>query len=218
MANVLTNLTLKKETCYLFTDGSYLSTIKKGAAAWVAVHDKDITYESITFENTTNNQMELTAALNALHWALENGFKNVVLISDSEYTLACIGYYPIKWVATKWMIKQGQPVKNQELIKPLLKLAKKFDRLELHWTKAHAGCFYNEKADYMAENLQNHRATTIKDYDGPRNVPTTYKYLFQSEHFDGAYWQQVKKEQKLKRLAQKKSQLPFTVNQTQLFA
>jgi ribonuclease HI len=215
--NTLTELELhKKDTCYIFSDGSCWKPGGRGAAAWVAVYDFDVTYSSRCFSNTTNNQMELTAALDGLYWAAENGFEKVVLISDSQYTLSCIGEYPKKWVATNWLIK-GEPVKNQDLIKPLLQVAKRFKHLELHWTRGHAGCFYNEKADAMAEGFREYRPTTVKNYDGPLSAPTCHKHTFEAEHLEPGYYEQKKREDKLKKKEKKLNSKPYVQNQFALF-
>lgn len=216
--NTLTDLNLKtNEICYLFTDGACLKPGGRGAAAWVAVHEFDITYASTSFEVSTNNQMELSAAFDALYWALENGHKKIILISDSQYAINCIAAWSKKWIVNNWMIK-GEPVKNQDLIKPIIELGKQFEYFDLHWTRGHAGCYYNERADWMAENLRDFKPTTIQNHDGPLTVPTCYKYTFEPADFEPVYYEEKLKQAKAKKKASKRSVAPYRRNQFTLFS
>jgi ribonuclease HI/5'-3' exonuclease len=99
--------------------------------------------------NTTNNKMELMAAIKALNF-LNNiekeNLKNlrIALYADSRYVQLGITDYMDKWKKRNW-----ENVKNPELWKTLDKLNSKFN-IDWFWVKAHSGDYYNEKADGLA--------------------------------------------------------------------
>ncbi len=96
---------------------------------------------------TTNNRMELTAVISALH-ALTRPSK-VVLISDSVYVLNGIEKWIHGWKKNGWKTKSKEPVKNEELWKALDGL-KSLHEVEWRWVKGHAGDEGNERADALA--------------------------------------------------------------------
>jgi len=96
---------------------------------------------------TTNNRMELTAVISALH-ALTRPSK-VVLFSDSTYVLNGIEKWIHGWKRNGWKSKTKEPVKNVELWKALDGLAA-LHEIEWRWVKGHAGDEGNERADALA--------------------------------------------------------------------
>ena len=100
--------------------------------------------------NTTNNQMELTAAIEALKYFTERSIIN--LHTDSKYVKEGIESWIINWKKNGWKTASKKPVKNKEL---WIKLNNQIERHTIHWqwVKGHAGNQYNEKADWLARKF-----------------------------------------------------------------
>ena len=96
---------------------------------------------------TTNNRMELTAALEALN-ALK-GSRAVVLHTDSKYVMQGITEWLPNWKQRGWKTAARKPVKNQDLWMALDEAIAKHD-IEWRWVKGHAGNEGNEEADALA--------------------------------------------------------------------
>jgi ribonuclease HI len=97
--------------------------------------------------HTTNNRMELTAAIRALE-ALRRRCR-VALYTDSQYLRLGITEWLPRWHARGWKTANRKPVKNQDLWQRLDVLAAEHD-VEWHWVKGHAGHPENERADALA--------------------------------------------------------------------
>lgn len=96
---------------------------------------------------TTNNRMELTAAIEALN-ALKRPCK-VDLYTDSVYVRDGITKWIHGWVRNGWRTAAKKPVKNAELWQALQD-ARKRHEIDWHWVKGHAGHPENERADELA--------------------------------------------------------------------
>jgi ribonuclease HI len=96
---------------------------------------------------TTNNRMELTAAIEALN-ALKS-HQRVVLHTDSKYVKDGVESWMANWKARGWKTSNKKPVKNQDLWQSLDKAVKRHD-LQWKWVKGHAGNAGNEEADALA--------------------------------------------------------------------
>jgi ribonuclease HI len=96
---------------------------------------------------TTNNRMELTAAIRALE-ALKQRCK-VDLYSDSKYLRDGITIWLADWKRRGWKTADRKPVKNQDLWEQLEMLAGAHD-VEWHWVRGHDGHPENERADALA--------------------------------------------------------------------
>ncbi len=96
---------------------------------------------------TTNNRMELTAAIMALE-ALNRPCK-VDLHTDSKYVMDGITGWIHGWKARGWKTADKKPVKNDDLWKRL-DVARARHDVKWHWVKGHAGHSLNERADELA--------------------------------------------------------------------
>ncbi len=96
---------------------------------------------------TTNNRMELTAAIRALE-ALKRPCV-VALYTDSQYVRQGITEWLPNWIARGWKTADRKPVKNQDLWQQLAEQAARH-RVEWHWVRGHTGHPENERADALA--------------------------------------------------------------------
>lgn len=99
---------------------------------------------------TTNNQMEMTAAIQALLRTPNN--VPVMIVTDSEYVRKGITQWINGWKRNGWKTAKNEPVKNQELWIKLDKLVSAKMAVKWQWTKGHSGDFGNEVADLLASN------------------------------------------------------------------
>lgn len=98
-------------------------------------------------ENTTNNRMELTGAIEALN-ALQKP-SEVVLWTDSKYVKDGISSWIVNWKKRGWRTAANKPVKNADLWLQLDELSAKHE-VQWCWVKGHAGNEGNEMADQLA--------------------------------------------------------------------
>ena len=131
----------------IYTDGACRGN--PGPGGWGAVllyggHRREI---SGAAPRTTNNRMELTAAIRALE-ALTRP-SEVALYTDSTYLKDGITRWLPNWKARGWRTASKSPVKNRDLWETLDTLATRHD-VTWHWVKAHAGNAENERADTLA--------------------------------------------------------------------
>ncbi len=96
---------------------------------------------------TTNNRMELTAAIEALKALRERC--HVQVYTDSTYVRSGITEWLPNWVRRGWRTAGRKAVRNQDLWEELSALTKMHD-VEWHWVKGHAGHAGNEQADLLA--------------------------------------------------------------------
>ena len=96
---------------------------------------------------TTNNQMELMAAISALE-AL-SGPSKITVVTDSSYVKDGITKWIFGWKARGWKTAGKKPVKNEELWKRLEGATQRHD-VTWEWVKGHAGHPENERADELA--------------------------------------------------------------------
>ena len=96
---------------------------------------------------TTNNRMELMAAIEALN-ALK-GSSQVVLHTDSKYVMHGITEWMANWKKRGWKTAAKKPVKNQDLWQALDEAIARHD-IQWKWVKGHSGNDGNEQADALA--------------------------------------------------------------------
>ena len=99
---------------------------------------------------TTNNQMELTAAIEALKYFSKP--KKINIYTDSKYLKDGILIWIKKWKKNGWKTTSKKEVKNRDL---WIKLDKYISEhiVEWHWVKGHAGNKNNEQADFLAKKF-----------------------------------------------------------------
>ena len=100
--------------------------------------------------NTTNNQMELTAAIEALKFLSEASSIN--LFTDSKYLKDGIELWIKNWKKNNWMTSKKKPVKNKDLWTSLDTQIQRH-KINWKWIKGHMGHRHNEYADYLARKF-----------------------------------------------------------------
>ena len=132
----------------IYTDGACSGNPGKGG--WGAVileQGYDPVFLNGGNDNTTNNRMELAAAINALNYFKDT--KEIKLITDSKYVKDGIQSWILNWKKNGWKTAAKKPVKNKELWIELDDMISKH-KITWEWVKGHAGNIHNEKADYLA--------------------------------------------------------------------
>ena len=132
----------------IFTDGSCDTGSREGGWGYLLVYGDAKKTASGYEADTTNNRMELSAAVYALK-ALKEPCE-VTLVTDSQYLKkAFTAGWLENWQRNGWRTASRQPVKNKDLWLELLDLAKTHT-LHWEWTKGHAGHAENELVDKLA--------------------------------------------------------------------
>ena len=133
----------------VFTDGSSHPNPGPGGWGFVWVQSGEILAEGHGAEagRTTNNRMELTALIEAYRALPEDA--SVTVFSDSQLCVNTITKWAPGWERKGWT-RKGGPLKNLDLVRELLKLARAHPNCPLVWMKAHAGSRWNEYADSLA--------------------------------------------------------------------
>ena len=134
----------------IYTDGACRGN--PGPGGWAAIliwgpHRKEIAGGE---KETTNNRMELRAAIEALKALKEPA--EVDLYTDSAYLKRGITEWLPRWVENGWKRRQGKrllPVANEDLWRELARLTK-VHRVHFHWLAGHSGQPENERADQLA--------------------------------------------------------------------
>ena len=135
------------KTVNIFTDGACRGN--PGNGGWGAL----IEYENVSKEyfggekNTTNNKMELRAAIEALKALKEPCIVN--LTTDSKYVMQGITLWIENWKKNNWKNSAKKDVKNKDLWVQLDECVLKHD-VKWHWVKGHSGHQQNEIADQLA--------------------------------------------------------------------
>lgn len=100
-------------------------------------------------QKTTNNQMELTAAIVGIRHAIERGASRILVQSDSEYLIKGATEWVSGWQHNGWLTRAKEPVKNRELWEEIAALGNG-RQVDWSWTKGHAGNAENERCDQLA--------------------------------------------------------------------
>ncbi len=135
------------EEINVYTDGGCSGNPGRGAWAYVALQsaaERIIHQASGSVVMTTNNRMELSAVIEALHWAqTQHGYRQVALFTDSQYVKRGISEWIHTWQSNNWKTSAKKPVKNRDLWEQLLQLQERLT-IGWHWVAGHAGHHYNE--------------------------------------------------------------------------
>jgi len=148
---------MKKPVVHIFTDGACLGN--PGPGGWAALlrygqHEKELVGAA---SHTTNNRMELRAAISALQ-ALTRPC-TVYLHTDSQYLRQGITQWVKNWQRNGWRTASKQRVKNQDLWRLLLEVMAPHE-VHWDWVKGHAGHEENERVDTLANEAAHSQAAS----------------------------------------------------------
>ncbi len=139
------------EPILIYTDGGCDPNPGPGGWAALILQDGKKTELSGADPETTNNRMELTAAIRALNALKEPA--QVKIFTDSQYLQRGIEEWMPGWLARNWKASTGKPVLNQGLWKELL-AAMKPHRVSWQWVKGHAGNVNNNRVDALVHQAR----------------------------------------------------------------
>jgi len=135
----------------IYTDGA--CSVNPGIGGWGALiiinENKPIHLNGGNLE-TTNNKMELTAAIESLKYFSQSSSINIY--TDSKYVKEGIESWIINWKKNGWKTKSKKPVKNKDLWIELDNQIK-YHKVTWIWVKGHDGNKYNELADFLARKF-----------------------------------------------------------------
>ncbi len=150
----------------IYTDGACTGNPGKGGYGAVLIYNNNEKRISKGFRKTTNNRMELMAAIDALKLLKEDC--EVMLYSDSKYLTDAINQnWLSSWQKNGWKKSDKKPVLNRDLWEELLLLMEKHT-INFIWVKGHNGNPYNEICDTMAVEAYN---------NFPENIDEIYENL-----------------------------------------
>ena len=136
------------EQYLLYCDGSCLGNPGPGGWAYRVWKGRCALREhSGNEQSTTNNRMELRAAIEGL-----NSFpsaSDIVVISDSRYLISCMVKLLPLWEARHWRSSNGAAVQNQALWQELLRAGSRH-KVSWHWVRGHSGVPEQEYVDRLA--------------------------------------------------------------------
>ena len=136
----------------IYTDGSCLENPGNGGWAAIIIDDGKKMQIKGSKKNTTNNQMELLAPIEALK-KIPKG-SEVQIFTDSKYVKSGITEWIHSWKKNGWKTANKQPVKNKELWEELDLLANQF-KIDWNWVKAHSTDQLNNEVDLIAREAAN---------------------------------------------------------------
>lgn len=147
---------MKKDEIIIYTDGSSLGN--PGPGGWgtvVAINGEKIIEIGGRENESTNNRMEMTAALEALRLVEKRKIKSktIIIHTDSSYLLNGITMWVYSWVKNNWKTKTGDAVLNKDIWEDLYKVSSNLKSIyEIIWVKVsgHDGIHLNERCDVIA--------------------------------------------------------------------
>jgi len=146
----------------IFCDGACRGNPGPSSSGVVIFEEnKKIFFSGEYEEKGTNNTAELKALYHAL--LLSKNYDDVVIKTDSQYSINCLTKWAYSWKAKDWKKANG-PIKNLELIKIIHSLWLELkDNVEIVYVKGHAGIIGNELADDAANYGLDHKIKKLQN-------------------------------------------------------
>ncbi|MBN2094210.1 MAG: ribonuclease HI [Candidatus Zambryskibacteria bacterium] len=147
----------------IYTDGSSRGNPGPGGYGAIIFSGDKVKEIGERFEETTNNRMEMTAAIKALKNTPENS--EIELHTDSEYLMKGITLWINNWQQNNWRTKNKKPVLNQDLWQTLLTETSK---RKVEWKKVlgHSGHKFNDRCDEIATAFADRKEVSL--YEGSK--------------------------------------------------
>lgn len=138
----------KGPTSGIFTDGGASPNPGPGGYGFAHVENNELIFcDNGKSPDTTNNQMELTAIIEAVKYIKKNSLTTIIY-SDSQLCVNTINQWAKGWEKNNWKRKSG-PIKNLELVKELYYSFYELSNVELKWVPGHSGWLWNEFVDKL---------------------------------------------------------------------
>ncbi|AUT04165.1 ribonuclease HI [Nostoc sp. CENA543] len=146
----------------IYTDGA--CTGNPGPGGWGVVvyfNDGSVHEMGDAASHTTNNKMEMQAAIAALQFLRASGQSQpITLYTDSEYLINCVTKWVKGWKRKGWKKADGNPVQNQDLLETLDDLNTK--QVNWHHVRGHSGNVGNERCDVIARSFASGKMPSLK--------------------------------------------------------
>ena len=146
----------------IYTDGACTGNPGPGGWGTVIYFDDGSVHElGDASKKTTNNRMEMQAAIAALEFLESSGQnKPITLYTDSEYLINCVTKWVKGWKRKGWKKSDGKPVLNQDLLQILDNL----NNQQIKWqhVRGHAGNIGNERCDTIARGFASGKIPSLK--------------------------------------------------------
>jgi ribonuclease HI len=151
----------------IFTDGSSRGNPGPGGWAVIVRSEKEVAELGGREGHTTNNRMEISAALNALMYVRAEKMNDSIIIqTDSKYLISGITQWVSGWQRNGWKTAAKKDVENRDLWEALYKAVSGL-KIEWKYVKGHAGHPGNERCDEIATAYADNRDADL--YKGPRS-------------------------------------------------
>ncbi|MFA6339122.1 MAG: ribonuclease HI [Candidatus Paceibacterota bacterium] len=165
---------MENDVITIFTDGSSRGNPGPGGFGAILTYGNNAVEIGGREDNTTNNRMELSAAIEAINFTAvnETGCSMIVVYSDSKYVIEGITKWVYGWVKNDWKTKTKDDVLNKDLWERLFKLTRGKE-IDWKYIGGHIGIAGNERADEIATEFADKKSPklfkgTLEDY--PINV------------------------------------------------
>ncbi|MCW8108733.1 ribonuclease HI [Alteromonas ponticola] len=149
---------MSKKSVRIYTDGSCLGNPGPGGYGAVLLYKNHRKELADGFAHTTNNRMELLAAIKALESLSESC--HITLTTDSQYVKNGINQWIHNWRKNGWKTKDRKPVKNADLWQQLDEAVNRHD-IDWKWVKGHSGHPENERCDELAREAATANPTKV---------------------------------------------------------
>lgn len=147
----------------IYTDGASRGNPGPGGWGAIIIRKDEVRELGGKEAHTTNNRMELTAAIRALKAVSESG---MTIYTDSEYVSKGMNEWIKRWQEKGWKTANKKPVLNQDLWQKLLEVSKD-KKVEWKYVAGHSGVPLNERADEIATTFADDVKPAL--YHGPRD-------------------------------------------------
>ena len=156
---------MKVNKITIYTDGAARGN--PGPAGWASIIfvDEHIFEIGGRSDHATNNQMELTAPIEALKFLKKKGIKGEVeFFADSKYVILGITEWIINWLKNNWRGSNKKPVMNRELWEELFSLTEEF-KPKWKYIEGHSGDKWNDRADEIATSFADKLEISLANHE-----------------------------------------------------
>ena len=156
----------------IYTDGACTGNPGPGGWGSVVYFSDGSVHEmgDASQQDTTNNKMEMQAAIAALEFFTSSGqTQPITLYTDSEYLINCVTKWIHGWKKKGWKKSDGKPVQNQDLLEILDQLNNKLIRW--HHVRGHSGNIGNERCDVIARSFASGQIPSLQQLSWVKAYP-----------------------------------------------